>query len=247
MLLQGKQAIITGASGGIGLAITEEFARQGAHIWACASHCHEGFAERLQALATQYQVEIAPVYFDLTDAAAVKEAVRTIIKAKQPIDILVNNAGAAEYQPFLMLRQDALQKMMTVNFFGPLQFTQLLARRMGRQREAAIVFVSSVAGLRGESGNLAYGASKAAVAHAVKVLSRELAPSHIRVNGVAPGMVNTEMKQLADQNYWQQLVEQVYLKREAEPAEIARVIAFLASDAASYVNGQVIRVAGGLQ
>ena len=85
------------------------------------------------------------------------------------------------------------------------------------------------------------------MAHAVKVLSRELAPSHIRVNGVAPGMVNTEMKQLADQNYWQQLVEQVYLKREAEPAEIARVIAFLASDAASYVNGQVIRVDGGLQ
>ena len=247
MLLRGKNAILTGASRGIGRATAEVFAQNGANLWACASKQRPEFEEDMRQLAEKYHVAIQPVYFDLADEISMKEAVRTIVKSKKAIDVLVNNAGVAEYHPFAMMPKDTMQRMMDINFFAPLQFTQMLARRMGRKSPASIIFLSSVAGLRGESGNLAYGSSKAAVAHAVKVLSRELASQHIRVNGVAPGMVNTDMKAQANSDYWESLIHQVYLKRAAEPTEIANVIAFLASDLSSYVNGQIVRVDGGVQ
>ena len=136
--------------------------------------------------------------------------------------------------------------MLNCNYICPLLFTQLVVRLMTRAKKGAIVFLSSVAGFQPEIGNTAYGGSKAAVAHATGVLSRELAGFHIRVNAVAPGMVDTAMAKKADEEYWRQLVERIPFKRMAQPQEIANVIAFLASDQASYVTGQVIRVDGGL-
>lgn len=246
MLLEGKNAIITGARRGIGKATIEVFAKNGANIWACARKQDSEFEHYLAMLAEENGVWIEPIYFDLTDEIQTKQAAQSIIKTKKPINILVNNAGEAQYDMFAMLPMDHLRHMLECNYIAPLRFTQMIIRRMMRNDGGAIVFLSSMAGLRAEQSNLAYGGSKAAIAHAVAVLSRELAPNHIRVNAVAPGMVDTDMKNRADENYWNMLIASTYLKRVAAPEEIANVISFLASDLSSYITGQVIRADGGM-
>jgi 3-oxoacyl-[acyl-carrier protein] reductase len=174
-----------------------------------------------------------------------KESVRQIVKEKRNIDVLVNNAGIAQYDAFAMLSIDTLKNIFEVNYNRPLQFTQMISRRMSKEG-ASIVFLSSVAGIDAVSGNTAYGASKAAIAHSTRVLSKELAGQKIRVNAVAPGMVDTAMKYKADEDTWNNLIRQTSLKRAALPEEIANVICFMASDLSSYITGQVLRVDGGM-
>lgn len=245
-MLKGKNAIITGARRGIGRATVEAFAENGANVWACARKEDAAFEADMAGLAEKYGVWIKPVYFEMTDAEQMKQAVRQLQKEKIPVDILVNNAGEAQYDGFAMMPEKNLRRMMECNYISPMLFTQLIVRVMSRVKKGSIVFLSSVAGLQGEIGGMAYGGSKAAVAHATSVLGRELAGLHIRVNAVAPGVVDTAMKEQADGEYWENLVQKVPLNRMAQPKEIANAIAFLASDLASYITGQVIRVDGGL-
>ena len=246
-MLREKNAIITGARRGIGRAAVEVFARNGANIWACARRQDDAFEADMSALARNYGCWIKPVYFDLLDAEQTKAAVRQIRKDKQSIDIIVNNAGVVEYAPFQTMTESNLRGMLECNYIRPLLFTQMLARTMS-QKGGAIVFLSSTAGFIGDAGITAYGGSKAAVAHAVKVLSNELAGQHIRVNAVAPGLVDTDMKNAAGGGYWQEMVDNdISLNRLARPEEVANVIAFLASDLSSYITGQVIRVDGGMR
>lgn len=242
-MLRGKNAIVTGASGGIGKAIVYNFAKNGANIWACAHKKDMEFENYLCDIASKCNVMIEPLYFSLNNLNEVKDIAKSIIKEKKSIDILINNAGTVQYDTFNMLKIDTLINLYEINYFGQLQFTQLISRRM---RNASIVFVSSIAGLDAVSGNIAYGGSKAAVAHAAKVLSKELARQEIRVNAVAPGMVDTSMKSKADEKVWNDLIAQTSLNRVARPEEIANVICFLASDLSSYVTGQIIRVDGGM-
>ena len=245
-MLRGKNAIITGGRKGIGRACVETFARLGANVWAC-SHTHsQEFEKEMRTLSIQYNVNIEPIYFDLRNVDEMKSAVQQISKEKRTIDILVNNAGVARYDSFSMMKMDTFVDLLEVNYVAPLRFTQMLSRRMGRKSDAAIVFLSSVAGLQAEIGNTAYGGSKAGLAHATKILSKELACQNIRVNAVAPGMVETDMKKAADLQYWERMVQRTDLKRVASPVEIANAIAFLSSDMASYITGQVIRVDGGM-
>lgn len=246
-MLNGKNAVITGARQGIGRATVEVFAQNGANIWACARKEDHDFETDMEKVSKHYGVWVKPVYFDLTDEEQIKKAVQSIIRDKKSIDILVNNAGEAVYDMFTMLPIKNLKRMFECNYIGPVYLTQMITRRMARDNKGAVVFLSSVAGLEAFSGNTAYGGSKAAVAHAACVLSMELAKYHIRVNAVAPGMVDTEMRSKADAGYWNELVEQTYAKRAARPEEIANVICFLASDLASYINGQVLRVDGGMR
>ena len=246
-MLTGKNAIITGARRGIGRAAVEVFAKNGANIWACARMQNLDFEADMKNVSEIYDVWVKPIYFDLTDEEQLKKAVQSISKDKRPIDILVNNAGEAVYDAFTMLPIKNLRRMLECNYVAPIYFTQMIARRMAREGQGSVVFLSSVAGLEAFLGSTAYGGSKAAVAHAVGVLSRELAQYHIRVNGVAPGMVDTDMRTKADARYWNELIEQVYIRRAAHPEEIANVICFLASDLASYINGQVLRVDGGMK
>ena len=188
---------------------------------------------------------IEPVYFDLMNEGDVKDAVKGIVKSKRPIDGLVNNAGKASYNKLQLIKIEDIREIFDNNYFSALYLTQLIMRRMTKNT-GSIVFLSSISGFVPEIGNIAYGGSKAAIAHAVKVLAKELSADGIRVNAVAPGLVNTDMKNLASEDTWGELVNKILIGRIAEPNEIANVISFLLSDQASYITAQTIHVDGGM-
>lgn len=245
MMLQGKNIVVTGSSRGIGMATVCKLASEGANVWACARKRDDSFEKRLKEIASQNDIAIEPVYFDLTDDNQIKEAVKHIVKSKRPIDGLVNNAGIAVYNKLQMMKIDEIKNTFSINYFSALYLTQLLMRRMTRNI-GSIVFVSSVAGFIPEIGNIAYGGSKAAVSHGVKILAKELSSEGIRVNAVAPGLVNTDMKKLASEEVLEKLKSGIMIGRVAEPNEIANVISFLLSDQSSYMTAQTIHVDGGM-
>lgn len=244
--LDGKNALITGASRGIGRATAELFAREGANIWAFASRPNESFEAWCAETAAKNGVFVKPVYADLTDTAAVTAAVRQAMGDKLPLDILVNNAGImGEDKMFQMTRLEEMQQTFAVNFFGTMALTQLATRWMARRQRGAVVNVASVAGLDGDS-RLDYSASKAAMIAATKKMARELMGSGIRVNAVAPGFTDTEMTGGLSEKVVGEAMANNLMHRKGEPREIAAVIVFLASDEASFVTAQVWRADGGI-
>lgn len=247
MLLQGKNAVVTGCNRGIGHAVAEAFAREGANVWVHARTETPAFAEDMHNLSEKYGVQIRPLYFDMTDSEAMKKAVKAIASMKETVDILVNNAGMVDYGAFQMMPLSKIQSIFDVNFFALVSFTQLIVRLMCRQKCGSIVNVASIAGIDSAAGNTAYGSSKAAVIALTKTMSAELASYNIRVNAVAPGMVNTSMMEKIEKNTYDYMVSSIVMKRLGEPDEIANAISFLSSDLASYITGQVIRVDGGMR
>lgn len=245
-LLKDKLAIVTGSNRGIGLEILRLFAAQGAHVVACARRPSDAFTTCCQELADQHGTEVIPLYFDLGQSDDIKTALHQLTAMRRPVDLLINNAGVASGALFQMTTMQALRNMFEINFFGQIQFTQAVARLMARQRRGAIVNMASVAALHGESGMLAYGSSKAALAHATRILATELGAQGVRVNAIAPSATRTDMLAQMDTAARERLVQACALKRAAEPREIANVALFLASDLSSYITGQVLEVDGGL-
>lgn len=245
-LLQDKLAIVTGSNRGIGLAILHLFAEHGAHVVACARRPSEAFTASCRGLAEQHGTEVMPLYFDMGQPDEIKAAISQVTGMRRPIDVLINNAGVASGALFQMTTLQALRNMFEINFFGQIQFTQSIARLMARQRRGAIVNMASVAALHGESGMLAYGSSKAALAHATRILATELGAQGVRVNAIAPSATRTDMMAQMDAAARDRLVQACALQRAAEPREIANVALFLASDMASFITGQVLEVDGGL-
>ena len=186
MLLEGKNALITGAARGIGAAMVEVFAREGANVWAFARTPDARFEARLAMAAGKYGVWIKPVYCELTDTAALKEAFRQVMADKQPLNVLVNNAGImGEDRMFQMTSAEDMHRIMDVNFFAMVEVSRLATRLMARNKCGAVVNIASVAGIEGDS-RLDYSASKAAVIAATKKMARELISVGIRVNALAP-------------------------------------------------------------
>lgn len=247
MLLKDKNAIITGAAGGIGRATVECFAANGANIWACELRGSEKFEKDMADLAEKYGVWIETVYFDVTDEEQVKSAVKRIRSKKCSIDVLANVAGiVAPSTSFPMTDMAKIKKVFEVNFFALTLLTQYVSRLMIRQNSGSIVNIASIAGIDGDPAQYEYAASKAAVIGGTKKLARELAPNNIRVNAIAPGMIQTEMGAHIEDNLRDEILAKVMMKRMGKPEEIANAIAFVASDMASYMTGQVIRVDGGI-
>ncbi len=247
MLLSGKNAIITGAAGGIGKATVEYFAANGANVWACELRSSEQFEKDMADISDKYGIWIETVYFDVSDEEQVKEAIKQIRSKKCSIDILANVAGiAAASTSFHMTDMAKMKKVFEINFFALTLLTQYVSRLMLRQNYGSIVNIASIAGIDGDPAQYEYAASKAAVIGGTKKLARELAPYNIRVNAIAPGMIQTDMGAKIEDNLRDEILSKVMMKRMGKPEEIAHAIAFVASDMASYMTGQVIRVDGGM-
>ena len=246
-ILENKYAVITGANRGIGKAIMVEFAKCGANIYACARKKDERFEKELSELSKAHSVEMIPVYFDLSDSKQIKEGYRIIRDRKTNIDILVNCAGIYNASLFQMTKMETVRAVFAVNVFSVMEFTQYCIKSMIKQKNGNIINIASISGMDAKSGNCTYGSSKAAVIEFSKSLASELSPFGIRVNAVAPGPTQTEMMKDLYNKMGDSLFDQAALHRWAKAEEIANVVAFLASDKASFVNGQVIRVDGGSQ
>lgn len=246
MLLQSKTAVITGCNRGIGKALLEVFAENGADIFACVRKETDEFTEIKENLESKKGVTITPVYFDFAGSEEVKAGIKAIISFKKQIDILVNNAGVATGSVFHMTSLQNMKQEFEINFFSQILFTQGISRYMSRFRSGSIINIASVAGLRGDAGTTSYGSSKAALMFATKTIATELGVMNIRVNAIAPSLTMTDMFDQTDEKSRNKLIESSALKRPAEVVEIANVALFLASDLSSYVTGQLLRVDGGL-
>ena len=245
MLLSGKTAIVTGANRGIGRAIVEEFAASGASVWAHARKETPEFLADMAAVAERHGVVIEPVFFDMTDAPAMKAAVKQISDSGRPVDILVNNAAVAHGALFQMTTMSTIREIFEVNFFSVLELTRAVVRLMQKRRAGSIINMSSIAGLNPKAGNIAYGASKATLIAATRTLASELGAYGIRVNAIAPGLTDTDMANLMEEKAGYQMIQNTSLKRLARPAEIAQAALFLASDMGSFVTGHVLCADGG--
>jgi 3-oxoacyl-[acyl-carrier protein] reductase len=246
MLLRGKTAVITGCLKGIGRAALDLFAREGCNVWACAERQDAEFETAVEALARQSDVAITPLYFDLTQPEQIKAAIRRIVSAKQPVDVLLNIAGMTRDALFHMTTIESMKAVFEVNFFSQMLITQYVTKLMARQHSGSVIFVSSVTGIDGNRGQLSYSASKAALLGATKTLAAELAADGIRVNAIAPGVVQTDMIAAIPEKALAALRARIPMRRMGLPEEVARVMLFLASDLSSYVTGQVIRIDGGI-
>lgn len=245
-LLEKKICIITGAAQGIGRAIAEQFAADGAIVYAC--DMKEGaMDEWVAACAEKYQTKIVPLYFDVTDAAAVKTAFMSTFKAEGRIDVLMNNAGVVFNKKIGMILRPETELMFRVNVIAVIEMVQLVARLMQRNGGGSIVNIASVTAVLGSPGQSAYSATKGAIMSFTKSAAKELAPLGIRVNAVAPGIVKTErFAELYEQSGEKidARIQRIALGRLGTPEDIANACSFLASDRASYISGQILGVDG---
>jgi 3-oxoacyl-[acyl-carrier protein] reductase len=246
-LLKGKTAVLTGSNRGIGRAILDVFAKNGANIWACVRKPDDRFTDYIETLTKETGVTISPVYFDLADVEQVKAGAKTIMSAKQPVDVLVNNAGTVYTALFQMTPVDKMKEVFQINFFSQMLLTQYITRIMIRQKSGTIINISSSAAIDGNEGRMAYAASKAAVIASTKVMAKELAAYNIRVNAIAPGLTETDMMRgSTPEDALASTLERTCMKRVGRPEEIANAVLFLSSDLSSYMTGQVLRVDGGM-
>lgn len=246
-MLKNKTAFITGSNRGIGLSILQCFAQEGCNIFAHSREKSDEFLKITRHISKKYKVKIDHVYFDLEDEQTIRAELRTIFKTKTPLDILVNSAGIIHGGLFQMTPISDIRKVLDINLFGMLEVTQLVSKYMIRKKTGNIINIASVAGIDLSPGNCGYGLSKAAVIAFSKTLSSELSKFGIRVNVVAPGLTNTDMAHSVQATKERVALTQSkdHFVRMANPNEIADLVCYLASDKASFINGQVIRIDGG--
>ncbi len=244
-MLENKIAVVTGANRGIGLAIAKTFAAQGARVLACMRQVSvEALAEIAQDVGPG-QVQV--VALDLADEASIKAAIKEIAQLTgNRVDVLVNNAGIASGGLFQMTPIDEMRRVFEVNFFGQILLTQGLSRLMVRRRAGSIINITSTSADIADPGTLAYGASKAALARAARSMATELGAFGVRVNAISPGVTRTDMFDQMASEARERLINSAALKRAAEPADIANVALFLASELSGFMTGQVLRVDGGM-
>jgi len=243
MLLQGKRALVTGGSRGIGKEIVLDFLREGASVWFLDLAPSEFLAEMDQA-AQAGGGRVAFKKADVSAAAEVTRVVEEVAAEAGSIDILVNNAGITRDGLIFRMSLENWEKVLTINLTSAFLISQAVARLMIKSRSGSIVNMASVVGLGGNAGQANYASSKAGLIGLTRSLAKETGGRGVRVNAVAPGYIDTEMTRALPEAARQAILGQVAMNRPGQPQEVAKVVTFLASDMSSYVSGAVLRVDG---
>jgi len=243
-VLDGKTALVTGAARGIGRAIAEELARAGADVAVC--DLEESWLADTAAAVQGHGRKTLTGAVDVKDAAAVNACVNRVVEGFGRLDIMVNNAGITKDGLLIRMSDEDWDAVLDVNLKGTFLFTRAVARPMMKQRSGAIVNIASIIGLIGNAGQCNYSASKAGVIALTKSSAKELAARNVRVNAVAPGFIESKMTEVLPEEVRKKMLDAIPLQRFGSPQDVAKVVVFLASDAATYITGQVVNVSGGM-
>lgn len=244
-MLTGKTAVITGASRGIGKAVAMKFAKEGAQIainYNGSKEKAEEVKKEIEALGVKAEV----YQCNVSDYAACEEFLKQVVKDFGRIDILVNNAGITKDNLLMKMSEEDFDKVIEVNLKGTFNCIRFVSRQMLKQKSGRIINMSSVVGVLGNAGQANYAASKAGVIGLTKSAARELASRHITVNAIAPGFIQTDMTDVLSDAVKESMSSQIPLGDFGLPEDIANTAAFLASEDARYITGQVIHVDGGM-
>ena len=247
-MLSNKNIVVTGCLQGIGKETLKVFANNGANVFACAYKQTDEFETFCKELEESNGVSIWPVYFDMMDNSSIKEAAKVIQSQKVEIHGLVNIAGINKDAFFNMITYQDMVDTFQVNFFSQIIFTQYIVKLMQRKKtEGSIVFTSSITALDGNEAQVSYGASKAALIGAMNSMALELGKTGIRVNTIAPGVIETPMTAALDESVIEKKVKTMDMPRLGNVEEVANLYMFLMSDLSSHISGQTIRVDGGIR
>ena len=244
MRLSGKVAIITGGSRGIGFATADHFLREGAAVALTASspESAERAATRLREKYPEANVEgISP---NLASLESVQRAFQEVVARYGHVDILVNNAGVSESTPLTQYTEETFDKVMDLNVKGVFNATRAISEHMAARGRGVILSTSSMVSISGQSSGVAYPMSKFSVNGMTISLARELGPKGIRVNAVAPGIIETDMMRAVPKEVIEPMIQQIPLRRMGQPSDIANAFVFLASEEASYITGVILSVDG---
>ncbi len=243
--LEGKVAVVTGGSRGIGSAICRELAAEGAFVYVNYASSPDAAQAVLDAIRGSGG-DGALLQFDVSDREAVSKALGGVLDERGTVHVLVNNAGITRDTLLARMKEEDWDRVLDVNLKGVFNCTQAVLRAMMKARWGRIINIGSVVGAMGNAGQANYAAAKAGLAGFAKSLAREVAPRGITVNVVAPGFIETDMTKVLPDKIKEQLLGQIPVGRMGTAEEVAAAVSFLASDSASYITGHVLHVNGGL-
>lgn len=245
-MLKDKNIVVTGAMRGIGRLVVSHLSSLGANIIACSEHINSSLLDYFNTLELKNSIKIYPFESDFNNTESIKNLGKEILEKKIQIYGLVNIAGITNDAIFQMVSYEDFEKINRINVVAPFILTQYILKNMLRNKEGSIVNISSISALDGIEGQFSYSSSKAALIGGTKTLARELGRNNIRINCIAPGVINTEMNQKVPSDILEKRISSINLKRMGEPEEVCDLIAFLLSDLSSYITGQTIRIDGGM-